>query len=69
MSRLSDYLGDNILAYPEDVAMIKDKIPELALVPSTLVEKMYRDFSDTYCASWLILDEMYLENFKDWIRQ
>ena len=37
------------------------------LVSAGTVEKLYYDFSDTRCASWLSVDEETLEAFADWL--
>lgn len=51
----------------EDVERLKQEIPELAKVSDRIVESMYLDFSDTYAASWMILDNDMIESFKRWL--
>lgn len=67
MSRLLEYLGDKDVDNPSDVDRLRREIPELALLSGKLIEQMYRDFSDLYCASWMILDDDTLASFRRWL--
>lgn len=68
MSKLSEYMfGTEELDHPSDVETIKEKVPALACVPPSLVQKMWRDYSDTMAAGWLIVDDDEIEHFKRWL--
>jgi hypothetical protein len=68
MSRMSEYLGYEGIHYAADVQRLISEIPELMIFAPKLVEQMYSDYSDTRCASWLVLDDETLEDFRDWVR-
>jgi len=69
MNRLTAYLcgTEDEVYYKADCEKLKESIPELAMVPILLIERMYSDFSDTYCAAWLIVDEKSIEDFRSWL--
>lgn len=56
------------IEYPHDVERLKEEIDELKWVPDHLVQQMYRDYSDQYCASWLILVENRIDSFRRWLK-
>ena len=69
MSKLLEYLtgSDGKVYHVADVATLQEAIPEIAHLPATLVERMYSDYSDSYAAGWLIVDESSIQSFRDWL--
>lgn len=71
MTRLLKYLHPELfeteVAYLEDVTFLKEKIPEIRNLPNKLVEEMYTDYSDMFCASWLICDAERAQDFRLWL--
>lgn len=71
MNRLINYIKgteDEIPDYKEyDVKKLKEHIPELFMASDYMIYRMYSDFSDTYAASWLIIDEETIESFRSWL--
>lgn len=55
--------------YPEQMAKILQYLEAHGTlhVNARTVEKLYFDFSETYCASWLIVSDEILEEFADYL--
>lgn len=51
-----------------DVQWLRRAIPELTALPPVVVEDLYSRFSDTYEASWLIVDAATIKEFAAWLR-
>jgi hypothetical protein len=66
MSNLTDALKPR---YPEDVARLKEEIPLLRRFSHMEVALLYRKFSDTRAASWLILDDGLIQEFAAWLEE
>lgn len=48
---------DEAAQFPSDVERLKREIPELAMLPDSVVDHIYSEWSEEeYCAGWLILD-------------
>lgn len=56
-------------AYPEDMAKIMAYLEANGIlrVNAKTVERLYRDFSDTYAAGWMSVNDDLLEEFADWL--
>lgn len=70
MSKLLRYIAGDTgeeIYYPADIEELRHNIPALEHLPSQVIQKMYSDFSDEVCASWLILDNETIEQFKRWL--
>ena len=69
MNRLHSYMlnAGKCVNFPDDVSRLKEQIPQIAIIPDSLVEKMYADFSDTYAAGWLIVDDESINDFRRWL--
>jgi len=67
VTRLEKYLDNTSIDYPNDVALLQNAIEEIRNLPPSLVQDMYQDFSDTYAATWLVVDETYIEEFRRWL--
>lgn len=69
MSRMNSYENSKSLHHHEgDIAELRKAIPELERFNDRQIEIMYGDYSDTYAASWLALDEDTIESFKWWLK-
>ncbi len=68
MTRLDAWGKHNKIEYPEDVARLKEGIPELADIPDAQIQDMYAFWSEAhYCASWLIMNADTCAQFQEWI--
>ena len=57
--------------YPDDMAKIMAYLTEHGQVnvhPKT-IERLYRNFSDTYAAGWMDVDDDRLEEFANWLSE
>lgn len=55
------------LEYQKDIAKIKRSFPTVRELPDFVVETLWRRFSeDCYCAGFLVIDESYMDQFKNW---
>lgn len=61
-----EYLLNQGIEYPADVAKLKEACPELAELKDGEVQMLYREYSDMYCAGWLILDDR-VDEFVQWV--
>lgn len=55
--------------YPEEMQKILDYLKahgDLKVSAST-VERLYREFSDMYCAGWLRVNDEFLAEFAEWL--
>ena len=59
------------LNHPEDMGKIMAYLEQHGTlrVNAKTVERLYYDFSDTYAAGWLIVDDDRLEEFADWLEE
>ena len=64
MSNLSDALR---VEHPDDVAKLRAQIPILYRFSDIEIEKLWDDFSDSYAAGWLFVQEETIESFKAWL--
>lgn len=57
--------------HPDDMEKILNYLTENGklYVSGQTVEKLYREFSDRACASWLIVSDEWLEEFADWLEE
>ena len=57
------------LNHPEDMKKIMAYLESHGTlhVNAKTVERLYYDFSDTYAAGWLIVDDDNLQAFEDWL--
>lgn len=54
--------------YPEDVMLLKLRIPSIATLPDGVVETIYYYYSNKmYSAGWMTLDEEQISNFERWL--
>lgn len=55
--------------HPEDMKRIIDYLNEHGkiLVKHSTIEHLYYEFSDEYCAGWLIVDDDRLAEFEEWL--
>jgi hypothetical protein len=53
-----------VCSHPEEVKQIKEYVIEISHFPSWDIESLWERFSDTYCASFLIVDEEILKKFR-----
>lgn len=69
MNRLEVWLkGTFKIEYPEDIIKLKEGIPELVEVNDSLIQQMYAQWSeDYYCASWHIMCDGVVEEFRNWL--
>jgi hypothetical protein len=70
MTRLEWYMSDDApnIRYPEDVATLRTKIPELARISAGDVQTLYEMYSEEWCASWLIFGSNNdIEHFRKWL--
>lgn len=51
----------------DDIQRIREAIPELSGAPAIKIHRAWVSFSDTYCASYLILSDQTLKDFKEWL--
>lgn len=66
MRRIDEILNRETL-YTGDVERLKETISELRTLSNSDVEKLYSSFSDGVGASWLMLDEYTIEQFRYWL--
>jgi len=59
----------NNFSFPEDMKKIVNYLRDIGTieVPIYLIERLYKDFSDNVCASWLKVDDNTLEDFAEYL--
>lgn len=70
MRRIDRLLGreeQEPVRYPEDIKALKQVIPELMLLSDSRVEEIYSEYSDMFCAGWLIVDSERIRDFNNWL--
>ncbi len=68
MNRLDSWGKNFRIEYPEDIVKIRTIIPELKNISDHQIQDMYAFWSEQqYCASWHIIFEGVVEEFRDWI--
>jgi hypothetical protein len=70
MTRLEFLLNPpkEAIRYPKDIALLRESIPELAKLDDATIQKLYHSYSeDMWCASWLILDKNFLQEFREYL--
>lgn len=56
------------IRYPEDISKLKSEIPEIANLSDSDVYELYSSFSEEFrSASWLILNDDFIQDFKEWL--
>lgn len=50
-----------------DIAKIREAIPELSGAPAIKIHKAWEAFSDDYCASYLLVSDHTIQDFKEWL--
>lgn len=50
-----------------DIDNIRGSIPELSGAPAIKIHRAWVAFSDTYCASYLIVSDDFIKQFKEWL--
>ena len=50
-----------------DVKRLREAIPILSRFSDVEVEAIYKRFSESYCAGWLILDNDRIQEFDKWM--
>lgn len=66
MRRFERILNITDECYLEDITRIKKEIVEFKDLSDREIQYLYREYSTCYCAGWLILDDLGLEEFKRW---
>lgn len=51
-----------------DIQELKSGIPELKDVADKTVYNLYREYSDTLAAGWMIVDQDEIRYFKNWLQ-
>ena len=64
---MSNFVRAMSAKFPEDLPKIRAVHPLLSRLSDIEVEKLWEEFSDDACASWLIPDSHWLTSFKGWI--
>ncbi len=68
MTRLDSWRKNVKIDYPEDLAKIRNIIPELKDISDAQIQDMYSFWSEYfYCASWHVIFAGVVEEFRDWI--
>ena len=55
--------------YPDEMKRILDHLNEhgTVLVKLLTIEKLYYEFSESYCTRWMRVDDNLLEDFSNWL--
>lgn len=66
MKRYQTVLTQGEIRYPGDVHAIRTYLPEFDHLSDFQVQAVYEEYSDTYAAGWLMVDQESLQNFRSW---
>jgi len=73
MTKLEQLLspkGLDPIRWPDDIAVLKEQIPELQFLSDYTIQNLYSNWSEDYwAAGWLILSKPTIKEFAEYLRQ
>ena len=61
---------DGVCTWPDDVAKLKEDLPELRALSDVEIEALYTQWSqEEYCAGWMNLGSVRLQLFGKWLNE
>lgn len=71
--KVFEFMKNNEFDYPDDMEKILNYLNEVGrvnpCVSSKTIEKLYKEFSGQWEATWLLLDDKTLEDFAKWLSE
>ena len=58
--------GRETIEFPDDILTLRDTLPEIEILSDGQIQRLFKTYAETYCMSWPVLDEVTIEDFRNW---